>query len=254
MPTHKLSASQRTRLKKLRVHVEKELAAITGSDGHAELSIGRVFADQIAPRAEGRAFEQSVFINCPFDDSYKMLFQAAAFAVTRCGFVPRCAKESDDSGELRLDKILRIIEECRLGIHDLSRIKLDGGYPRFNMPFELGLFIGAKRYGRGAQNRKSFLIFQKKPHTHQRFISDLQGVDPKWHNDRVDNVVREIRDWLSAAAPKRTLPGGPVILRDLAAFKKWLATKCRQESRRTSELTWREQVDLASQWTRILSD
>ena len=49
-----------------------------------------------------------------------------------------------------MGKIYGLIEECRYGIHDLSRTKLDeiNALPRFNMPIELGLFLGAMRYGR----------------------------------------------------------------------------------------------------------
>jgi hypothetical protein len=55
-----------------------------------------------------------------------------------------CALEDDDAGEFRLSKIERIIEECKFGIHDLSAVALDvaTGLPRFNMPLELGLFLG----------------------------------------------------------------------------------------------------------------
>ena len=62
-----------------------------------------------------------VFINCLFDDPYWPLMKAMMFAVQACGFWPRCSRESDDAGEVRLEKIIRLIRECRLGIHDLSR-------------------------------------------------------------------------------------------------------------------------------------
>jgi len=58
--------------------------------------------------------------------------------------MPRCALEVQDSSENRLKKILRIIGECQFAIHDISRTDLDKKHqlPRFNMPFELGLFMG----------------------------------------------------------------------------------------------------------------
>lgn len=57
--------------------------------------------------------------------------------------------ETEDSGEERIRKIKRIIRECRYGIHDISRVELDAVHqlPRFNMPLELGLFLGAQEYG-----------------------------------------------------------------------------------------------------------
>lgn len=54
--------------------------------------------------------------------------------------------EINDAGDQRIDKINNIIKECKIGIHDISRTELDdhSNLPRFNMPLELGLFLGAK--------------------------------------------------------------------------------------------------------------
>jgi hypothetical protein len=103
---------------------------------------------------------RDVFINCPFTDDYRAHFEAIVFTVVRSGFTPRCARESDDGGEVRFDKICRIIRECQYSVHDISKTELDAdlGLPRFNMPFELGLFLGAKRFGGRSHNRKKTLI------------------------------------------------------------------------------------------------
>lgn len=58
-------------------------------------------------------YDEAVFINCPFDDQYKPLFHAIVFAVFHCGYVARCALELIDTGEVRIDKIVRIIGQCR---------------------------------------------------------------------------------------------------------------------------------------------
>ena len=105
-------------------------------------------------------YERSVFINCPFSSDYQHIFRALLFSVYACGYRPRCAFEISDSTQNRLSKIERIIERCRFGIHDLSFMGLDAktGLPRFNMPFELGMFFAAKRFGVGRQKRKIALI------------------------------------------------------------------------------------------------
>ena len=127
---------------------------------------------------------EHVFINCPFDSDYKPLFDAMVFAVFDCGFVPRCSLEVEDAADVRIDKISRIIQECKFGIHDLSRIELnEHGFPRFNMPFELGLFLGAKRYGSGKQREKTCLIFEKEGFDYKEFISDIGGQDITPHKD-----------------------------------------------------------------------
>ena len=65
-----------------------------------------------------------VFVNCPFDEGFKPIFDVIVFAITDLGFVARSAREEDDGGEFRLAKIQRIIEQCRYGVHDISSVKL----------------------------------------------------------------------------------------------------------------------------------
>jgi len=63
----------------------------------------------------------SVFVNCPFDSAYRPIFEAIVFTVHDCGYIARCALELDDSSEVRIEKIARIIAGCKFGIHDISR-------------------------------------------------------------------------------------------------------------------------------------
>ena len=104
-------------------------------------------------------YNENVFINCPFDTAYKQLFDAIVFAIFDCGFVARCALEEDDGSQIRVQKIYDIISQCRLGIHDLSRVEISRStkLPRFNMPLELGVFLGAKHFGTQGQKKKSCL-------------------------------------------------------------------------------------------------
>ena len=50
-------------------------------------------------------YEHNVFINCPFDRSYKRIFDAVVFAVFDCGFVARSALEITNTAEVRFTKI-----------------------------------------------------------------------------------------------------------------------------------------------------
>ena len=154
-----------------------------------------------------RASLDDVFINCPFDDAYAPIFRALIFAVYACGFRVRSARELDDAGQTRIDKLYGLIEECRYGIHDLSRTELDPahGLPRFNMPLELGIFLGAKRYGQAGQKSKRALILDVDQYRYQRFISDLAGMDIHEHGGNPARALRETRDWL-ANVTRRVLP------------------------------------------------
>src|ERR1700730_7420898 len=105
------------------------------------------------PRIDVMAGHRDVFINCPFDAEYRLFFWATVFVILRSGFQARCALETDDSSENRFEEICKIISDCRYGIHDICRrTELDpkSTLPRFNMPLELGLFLGAKRFGNHA--------------------------------------------------------------------------------------------------------
>jgi hypothetical protein len=135
-----------------------------------------------------------VFVSCPFDKGYKPILDAIVFAITDLGFVARSAREQDDAGEFRLAKIQRIIEECKYGVHDLSAVTLDpeNKLPRFNMPLELGLFLGCKRFGSKVQRYKVSLIFDAKPYRYQKFISDIAGQDIHSHEGDVKTAIREL--------------------------------------------------------------
>jgi hypothetical protein len=156
------------------------------------------------PKAPARGlsadYGKSVFINCPFDDNYLPLFRALIFAVFECGLIPRCAQEVYDAGEVRIEKISRIIRDCRWGIHDISRTDTNSrGLPRFNMPLELGLFLGAKRFGTGPQTRKSCLVLDRDRYRYQEFISDIAGQDIVAHADDPAEAIKAVRDWLSVS-------------------------------------------------------
>jgi len=62
------------------------------------------------------------------------------FTIIDSGYVPRCALDFSDSGDSRFHKILDLIVQCGMSIHDLSRVQMDDEtrLPRFNMPLELG--------------------------------------------------------------------------------------------------------------------
>ena len=124
-----------------------------------------------------QSYGANVFVNCPFDKAYQPIFEAIVFGIHDCGFVARCALEEEDSGAVRVAKIYDIIASCRLGLHDISRTELSGKskLPRFNMPLELGVFLGAKRYGSSKQKTKRCLVLDRERYRYQSYISDLGG-------------------------------------------------------------------------------
>jgi len=196
-------------------------------------------------------FEYSVFINCPFDDAYKPLFEAVVFAVHDCGYLARCALEVADASQVRIEKILEIISECRFGIHDISRTELDPvtNLPRFNMPFELGVFVGAKRFGTGKHQHKTSLILDVERYRYQRFLSDIAGQDIVAHEGDPLKAIRAVRDWLSAASPTSLqIPGGAVVAHRYASFRDDLPGMCARLRLQVYELTFNEYVLQVEEW------
>ena len=198
-------------------------------------------------------YAEGVFINCPFSPSYLEFFYAIVFTVFDCGFQARCAKEINDGGQVRINKIFKIVAECQFGIHDISHTDLDeqSHLPKFNMPFELGVFLGAKKFGNQQQNSKNCLILDREKYRYQSFISDISGQDVRAHDDRPKKVVRIIRDWLSDASKDTVIPGGREIFRRFKLFEEELPALCAEVPIDRDELTYNDYTSFISAWLRL---
>jgi hypothetical protein len=205
------------------------------------------------------AYGRCVFINCPFDDPYRPILHAIVFAVFDCGFVPRCALEASDGGQVRLEKIVALIRGCRFGIHDISRTEPDAAsqLPRFNMPFELGLFLGAARFGEvSKQRRKRCLVLDRERYRFQRFISDIAGQDIEAHRDDPRATIIAVRNWLAdnaqaSVAPR--LPGGTSIGRRFGEFQSAFSELLAAQKLDPGSLTFQDYAHTVSVWLAGLS-
>ena len=201
-------------------------------------------------------YNDNVFINCPFDSAYQELFDAMVFAVHDCGFIPRCALEEEDASQVRIDKIYSIIADCRYGIHDISRTELDenSGLPRFNMPLELGVFLGAKKFGIEEQKEKNCLILDAEPRRYQKFISDIAGQDIQAHNATSEAIVKVVRNWLRNASSCETIPGGSIIWRRYQDFRRDLPQTARECHLTVEDLIFNDYTLMVTRWLRTKAD
>ena len=193
---------------------------------------------------------ESVFINCPFDAEYQPLFRALVFAVQDCGFAARSALERDDGSEVRIDKIRRIIAESAFGIHDISRTEPDTatGLPRFNMPLELGIFLGAKYFGAGEHARKACVILDRERYRYQAFCSDLAGHDIRPHNGADQEVIRAVRNSARTWVPQRVLPGPGAMVERYRRFTAALPELAAGLDAHPDELTFSDLNFLTAYW------
>jgi len=200
-------------------------------------------------RRRDAAYEQNVFVNCPFDDEYTPIFEAIVFTIQACGFRTLCARSRLNSSEVRLQKILEIIGDCRYSIHDLSRTQLDQttALPRFNMPLELGIDLGCRAYGTGYR-QKSLLIFDRDGFRFHTYVSDLAGQDIGHHGDDPNRAIAQVRDWLRTEAGLTDLPGAKAMQSKYAKFRNELPSMCERNNLDISALTFADFVFVVGAW------
>jgi hypothetical protein len=194
-------------------------------------------------------YNRNVFINCPFDKDYEEIFQAILFTVHRCHFILRCSKEFEDSSRIRIKNIIRLMKESKLAIHDLSRVAFDnvGDLPRFNMPLELGIFIGCKEFGSKKHQNKEYLILESDKFRFKQFISDLSGQDIKSHQNTPEEAIKNVRNWLTKHTSE-TIPSASIIVKQYKDFLNNLPELCEVNKWVVDELTFDEFSSLVTNW------
>lgn len=199
-------------------------------------------------------FDANVFINCPSDTEYQPLLRAIVFAVAACWFTPCLALMEWDGATVRLQKIQRLIASCRWGIHDISRTALDAvsGLPRFNMPFELGLDMGARNFGSAYLRRKRLLILDSQKYRYQEFLSDIAGQDVAAHRDSVTVAIEKVRNWLnSQKMPSEPLVGAGRIFALFTEFIGELPNMCVDSHLEFADLDFNDYVFFAMSWAKL---
>lgn len=204
-----------------------------------------------------RSYTNQVFINCPFDEQDRPLFHALVFVIHACGMVARTALETDNGAEVRIEKITRIIRECCHSIHDISRVELDAdsGLPRMNMPFELGLFLGAQRFGEGRQRNKTCIIFDRERYRYQKFLSDIAGQDIRAHHGYVAELIRVVRNALATTLPRDVLLHSGATMRErYVRFQQGLPVLCDLLGMDPDDLSYRDLALLVAEWLEMQNE
>lgn len=172
-----------------------------------------------------------------------------AIIFTLCYFKLNPAiSETQDSSNFRLVNIQALIKKARWSIHDLSRMQpASEELARFNMPFELGLDIGCKQYGRSRGN-KILLVMKREQYRIQRALSDLNGCDIRSHNENPNEAIECVRDWLNANNERR-LNSWNIINRRYAEFETDLTEKINEEELPpVTELGINDYIVIVKEW------
>ncbi len=159
-----------------------------------------------------------VFINCPYRDSYEPVFQAVVFTIASLGLRARAGIEDTGADRYRLDRLVGLIRECELAIHDLSLGLLDSAAePHLNMALELGIFLGHRAFSRLGRAKRC-LILDDQPYRHWKSASDLGGLDAAVHGGSAEEAIRAVRNWLQPQLDLAAVPEAADIHRLFVQF------------------------------------
>lgn len=122
-----------------------------------------------------------------------------------------------------MEKIVELIQESRYSIHDLSRLqaKSVNEYYRLNMPFELGIDYGLRKFNPN-YNDKRALILGTERYEYMKAISDINGFDIKHHDDSPLKLFECLRAWFSETVKVRDLNSSEKVFTDFIEYNKSL--------------------------------
>jgi hypothetical protein len=119
------------------------------------------------------------------------------------------------------------------------------------MPLELGLSLGARRYGPRLQREKRCIIFDREQYRYQRYISDIAGQDIHAHGGDETTLIGELAAWLRTQSGARNIPGGRAIATEYGAFRSALPAIWAARGLHTDEITFADYADIVVQYLTI---
>ena len=118
------------------------------------------------------------------------------------------------------------------------------------MPLELGVFLGARRFGRGRQREKACLVLDRQPYRYQQYCSDISGQDTRSHGGDVREAIRVVRDWLrnTISESGTIIPSGSRIFDRYELFLSELPQLCSSLNLDENELIYNDYTTLTVGW------
>ena len=122
------------------------------------------------------------------------------------------------------------------------------------MPLELGIFLGAKRFGDKEQKRKSALILDKQQFRYQAAISDIAGQDIRSHDGIPEEAIKCIRNWLRTQSRRKTLPGAQFIISRYRQYESALPQICSELKLLPNELEFNDLWETMVEWQKYAAE
>lgn len=122
------------------------------------------------------------------------------------------------------------------------------GLPRFNMLFELGLFVGCRHFSSDPQQTsKDFLVLDSEPNRFRASVSDFAGYDIAPHNNSPQETVKVVRNWL-ATALSQTLYGSLKVQEEFRRFEAVLPIMAAEFAPHPDQIPYTDLCDLIRRW------
>jgi hypothetical protein len=106
------------------------------------------------------------------------------------------------------------------------------------MPLELGIFLGAKKYGGAKHATKCCLILDREPFRYQIFCSDIAGQDIRAHRNDAGEAIHAVRNWLRITHPGLTIPGAQRMKARYLEFRRELPAMAKRANLAVPELSF----------------
>jgi hypothetical protein len=116
------------------------------------------------------------------------------------------------------------------------------------MPLELGLFLGARKFGGKKHAQQKCLILDQETHRYQKFISDIAGQDIHADDGDVDKLIEQVANWLRDTARDQKVPGGRAIAAEFKRFRIDLPSIAAAQRLEPDELTFNDLAAIAAIW------
>ncbi|MEM7767025.1 MAG: hypothetical protein AAF253_06005 [Pseudomonadota bacterium] len=120
--------------------------------------------------------------------------------------------------------------------------------PRFNMPLELGLYLGAKRYGDRKQGMKKLIVMDQHPFRYRQAISDISGQDVECHDGDPLKAIKRVRDWLPTVSRRKTLPGATKIIERYEQYEQDFTLVCNTLALDAGDLPFQDLLETIASW------
>jgi hypothetical protein len=104
------------------------------------------------------------------------------------------------------------------------------------MPFELGLALGAKRFGGPSHRSDRIKIMVAERYKLPAYPSDLGGNDPDAHHAKPDQLIRIVRNFLDVSPSGGPLPGPAKLMETFALFSEALPALAQEIEHRPQEI------------------